>query len=202
MASTQGRTAAVMSNEEKKMREQLHALAEANRQAAKSGHQQELRVSQKALAEQLNKFYATSPYLSHLDLTGINLNGYREPIRCRLDTAWFQGADLTQVDFTLSQFEYSNFTGATLDRTVMTQTRLERCFFDKAIIDDANFRRATLRHCTMSSVVFRRYPQVKEANMEGTHVSQIFLDYLMSLDDYDRPTRLPKVRIGPTEADD
>ena len=191
-----------MSDEPKKMRDQLHALAEANRQAAKSGNQQELQVSQKALAEHLNKFYDTSPYLSHLDLSGVNLNGYREPIRCHLEAAWFQGADLTQVNFNSSRFERRNFSGATLDRTVMTQTRIQWSFFDKAIIDGADFRHAAIQHCVMDSVECRQYPQVRNANMEGTRVSQVFLDYLVSLDSYDRPARLPKVRIRSAEGDD
>ena len=184
----------------KEMVEQLHVLAEANRQAARSGNQQTLYASQKALAAQLRKFIS-SLELPPLQLDGINLNGYREPIRCSLGIAFFYGADLTLVDFTSSEFEGSSFRGAILDRTVMAQARLRTCFFDKAIMDATDFRHAWLRTCDMRSVEFRQYPQVTGARMESSFVSQSFLDHLKSLDRDHRPNSLPKVPRPRTPAD-
>jgi uncharacterized protein YjbI with pentapeptide repeats len=183
------------------VRKQLHALAEANRQAAKSGDPQELHASQNALAAQLNKFYVRHWELSHLDLHGINLNGYRDPIRCDLAHVSFDGADLTQVDFTSSQFENATFRRAMLVRTVAVKARFQTCFFEETVIDAADFQHARLRNCVMSSVEFRRYPLVTRSDFRGSLVSQVFLDYLLGLDDYLRPSPLPKVRIHPTATD-
>ncbi|WP_333677757.1 pentapeptide repeat-containing protein [Dyella sp.] len=201
MASTQAGTITIMPETANELAKQLHVLAEANREAARSGNQQALHASQKALAVQLRKL--TSPFseLPPLQLEGINLNGYREPIRCSLGIAFFYGADLTLVDFTSSEFEGSSFRGAILDRTVMAQARLRTCFFDKAIMDATDFRHAWLRTCDMRSVEFRQYPQVTGARMEGSFVSQIFLDHLKSLDRDHRPNSLPKVPRPRTPAD-
>lgn len=203
MVSTQVRTTAIMSDVLIEMKKQLHVLAEANRQAAKSGNQQQLQASQQALAAQLNKFWTTDrTYLSGLNLDGINLNGYKEPIRCHLNTAYFFGADLTQVNFTSSKFESCSFNGATLDRTVMAQTRFDTCFFDSAIIDAVDFRHATLRSCLMIEAVFRRYPQFLRTDMGRTLVSRNVLDHLKSMDDYYRPNPLPRTRSLPTDPAD
>lgn len=169
----------------------LEALADVNRKAARSGDKEALYASQKALAEALNEINYTPFELKGTDLSGIDLSGYRGPIRCRLDAFHFRDANLGLVDFSGSTFSDITFLHTVFDRTLARGVNFSNCLFHQAIIDDADFSHARIRNCHLVAAIFRQYPQVTGANLFGSYVSRPFYDYLK---EHVSEGSLPKVR--------
>ena len=156
----------------------LEALADVNRKASRSGSKEELYASQKALADALNGVHVTPTEMRGTDLSGIDLGGYREPIRCRLDHFHFDNANLSLVNFSGSIFDSVLFYRAKLDRTVAIDARFNDCIFQQTFIDAADFSHARFRSCFLESVAFGEYPKVEYASFSRSWVSQAFHDYL------------------------
>lgn len=157
----------------------IEDLADANRQAAQSGNKEQLYASQKALADALNKL-PRMPDLGRraIDLSRIDLGGYREPIRCSIRGFDFNEANLSHANFSDSTFFEVSFYRAIFDHTVAKGTSFHECTFAEAVIDAADFSQAWFLKCTLHQAIFREFPKVTYATMYSSWVSRPFHDYL------------------------
>jgi uncharacterized protein YjbI with pentapeptide repeats len=112
------------------------------------------------------------------DLSGIDLSGYREPIRCRLDGFHLDDANLSLVDFSGSVFHSMHFHRTHFDRTVAIEAQFDGCHFLQTVIDAADFSHARFRSCILAAAKFGQYPKVERASFSGSLVSRPFYDYL------------------------
>lgn len=78
---------------------------------------------------------------------------------CRIEPGDLTGADLSNVDFTLSSFE-----GVTLDAANFQKSAVVNALFDHCSLRDANFKNANMKTASF------RYCDMRNCNIEGANL--------------------------------
>jgi uncharacterized protein YjbI with pentapeptide repeats len=171
--------------------DRLDVLAKMNYHAARFESKEKRLASEYALFEVLSK---RTNWISDIEFTGIYLADIKSPLDTRMRRCNLSGACLSNMTIDHSRFQSCHFDGASLDGMHASDCYFEDCKFGMAIMDRNIFDGARFYGCDMTKISFYSYPSVRGAFMDGSMVSPIFLSYLRSLKDDDRPKTFPSVK--------